>query len=90
MLAADLGNPSATDATCSTATFGNPEVTWRMEEYRQWLLTQPAVAPNVDASTIGVLGSSMGAADALAYARDYPASVKVAGTAIPFTDIAWT
>ena len=90
VLAADFGDPDATDYTRSTSTFGNHYVTARIEEYRQWLLTRPALAPNVDASTVGVLGASMGAANALAYARDYRAVVAVAGTVIPFTDIAWT
>ena len=90
VLVADFGEPGTGALTSGSQTFGNHFVAGRMEEYRQWLATKPAVASNANASTIGLLGSSMGAANALAYARDHRSLVSVAGTAIPFTDIAWT
>lgn len=90
VVVADFGDPNATDYTGSTRTFANRFVTERIEEYRLWLAHRPSVAPNVSASAIGLLGSSMGACNALAYARDYRASTNVVASALPFTDIAWT
>ena len=90
VLVADFGEPGTSGCTAGSQTFGNHFVAGRMEAYRQRLATKPAVASNANASTIGILGSSMGAADALAYARDHRSLVSVVGTAIPFTDIAWT
>ena len=63
-------------------TFANPTGVIRVEQAR--LAVQDL---NVEADRIGLIGSSMGAAVSLAYARAYPQRVKYVAGTVPLMDL---